>query len=90
MKFLFLFSLVLFSSAAQARPVTFDSGVVTTINVTATVVEIIDEEFCLKNPDSDDCKGLLIINTEPPRHFCEDHPDGYGCKYYKPEAKQNE
>ena len=88
MKFLFLFSLVLFSSAAQARPVTFDSGVAEEITISATIEQVanVSPEICAADPDSLGCEDVTFIPEQP--HPCERRPDLRGCAFYKPEEKQ--
>lgn len=82
---------MLFSLPAQAVPYEISNGDSVKVTVTAEVFElaVISIEDCENNPDDDGCY-ILVESEEEPKHFCEDHPDGYGCKYYKPEAKQNE
>ena len=50
------------------------NGDTLTVKVTATIKEM--------GPPTED---MIIEQTEEPQHYCEEHPEGVGCKYYKPE-----
>lgn len=86
-KFLLLFVTVVMPSISYAASYDLESGVPITIQVRAEVDQTIlvpTLEECSVNNELEGC-DLLVPFEGNPRHFCEDHPDARGCKFYKPE-----
>lgn len=76
-----------FPTDPMSAPYEIGSGEVIKISVSAEVNQAVfvpTEKQCLEDISIEGC-DLLVPFEGNPRHFCEDHPDARGCKFYKPE-----
>lgn len=70
--------------ACGQRAVEAQSGQNTTLKACATVERVLSTGDCQIDPAAEGCENMTL-DTNEPRHFCEDNPEVQGCRYYQPE-----